>query len=274
MGYLAILPRPTPHPMFNGTPFFCRRYFVLASQCFLPSSDKKICAGVSTSFMRRPRFVLHAVALFFLLTFGSSHSRAQQRPDAPEPPQGPVEQNLKVLAAQAPYRMISGKERAQWAARETFGPQSCLFGTLTAGIGTARDRPDEYGPHWDGFAKRYGMRFTGVAASHTIEAGLGAIWGEDPRYVRNQNLPFTHRLGNVFLFSFAARNRQGKLMPAYSRYIAIPGNNFLSNTWRVSSEADTSSALTRSAYGVLAEVSSNAWNEFWPDIKRKVFKRQ
>ena len=221
------------------------------------------------------RFALHPVILFFLVTFGCSCGLAQQpeKVDAPEAPQGPVEQKLKVISAQAPYRMISGKERVQWAAIETFGPESLFIGTLTAGIGTGRDRPVEYGPHWDGFAKRYGMRFTGVASSSTIEAGLGAIWGEDPRYERNQNLSFKHRLGNVFLLSFAARNRRGKLVPAYARYIAIPGNNFLSNTWRVSSEANTSSALTRTAYGVLAEVSSNAWSEFWPDVKRMVFKK-
>ncbi|HVH50346.1 MAG TPA: hypothetical protein VM781_01670 [Candidatus Bathyarchaeia archaeon] len=220
-------------------------------------------------------FALHLALLFSLITFGCSPSHAQQpeKADIPQAPQGPVEQNLRVSSAQASYRMISGKERIQWAALETFGPESLFIGTLAAGIGTGRDRPQEYGPHWDGFAKRYGIRFTGVAASATIEAGLGAIWGEDPRYVRNQNLPFKHRLGNVFLFSFAARDRRGKVMPAYARYIAIPGNNFLSNTWRVSSEANTSSALTRTAYGVLAEVSSNAWNEFWPDVRRKVFKK-
>jgi hypothetical protein len=223
----------------------------------------------------RSRFALHLALLFLLITLGCSHSLAQQpeKPDIPQAPQGPVEQNLRVISAQAPYRMISGKERIRWAALETFGPESLFIGALTAGIGTGRDRPEEYGPHWDGFAKRYGIRFTGVAASTTIEAGLGAIWGEDPRYVRNQNVPFKHRLGNVFLFSFAARDRHGKIVPAYARYIAIPGNNFLSNTWRVSSEANTSSALTRTAYGVLAEVSSNAWSEFWPDVRRKVFKK-
>jgi hypothetical protein len=222
------------------------------------------------------RFALNPIILFFLVMFGCSTSRAQEpeKPNAPEAPQGPVRQNLKVISAQAPYRIISGKERVQWAARETFGPQSFLFGTLTAGIGTARDKPVEYGPHWDGFAKRYGMRLTGVASSHTIEAGLGAIWGEDPRYVRNQTLPIKRRIGHVFLLSFTARDRHGKLMPAYARYIAIPGNNFLSNTWRVSSDSTTSAALTRTGYGVLAEISSNAWNEFWPDVKRKVFRRQ
>lgn len=195
---------------------------------------------------------------------------AQEKPDAP---QGPAQQNLKVISSQAPYEPISAKQRIQWAAWETFGPESLLTGTFSAAIGTGRDNPEEYGPHWDGFAKRYGMRFTGIASSNTIEAGLGALWGEDPRYVRDQNLPFKRRIGNVFLLSFAARNRQGKLIPAYARYIAIPGNNFLSNTWRVSSEATTSAALTRTGYGVLSEIASNAWTEFWPDAKRIVFKK-
>jgi hypothetical protein len=224
---------------------------------------------------RRARTALRPIVLFVLLLSGCSLSLAQEpeKPNAPEPAQGPVKPNLKVISAQAPYRMISGKERIQWAARETFGPQSFLLGTLTAGIGTARDHPEEYGPHWDGFAKRYGMRFTGVASGHVMEAGLGAIWGEDPRYVRNQNLPIKRRIGQVFLLSFTARDGRGKLMPAYARYIAIPGNNFLSNTWRVSSDATTSAALTRTGYGVLSEVASNAWTEFWPDVKRYVFRR-
>ena len=174
---------------------------------------------------------------------------------------------------QAPYQPLTAKQRVEWATSETFGLESWLVGVWTAGIGTARNKPEEYGPHWDGFAKRYGMRFSGIAASNTIEAGLGAIWGEDPRYVRNQNLPFKKRVGNVFLFSFAARNREGKLMPAYARYIAIPGNNFLSNTWRVGSESTTHQALVRTGYGVLADVAGNTWTEFWPDVKRMVFRR-
>ena len=212
--------------------------------------------------------------IFFLgLGCRISNAQDQDKPDAPSTPQGPPEQNLKVIQANAPYRMISATERARWAAQQTFGPQSWLTGTFTAALGTARDSPEEYGPHWEGFAKRYGMRFTGVAASNTIEAGLGAIWGEDPRYVRDQTLPFKRRIGNVFLMSFAARNRRGRLAPAYARYIAIPGHNFLSNTWRVNSEATTSAALTRSGYGFLSEIASNAWSEFWPDVKRMVWKK-
>jgi hypothetical protein len=224
---------------------------------------------------RSVRTALRPIVLFLLLISGCSFGLAQEpeKPNAPEPAQGPVKQNLKVISAQAPYRMISGKERIQWAARETFGPQSFLLGTLTAGIGTARDHPEEYGPHWDGFAQRYGMRLTGVATSSTIEAGLGSIWGEDPRYVLAEGQGFGHRVGHVVKLAFAARNREGELRPAYARYIAIPAGNFLSNTWRADSASHNSDALRRSGYGVLSRLAGNAWSEFWPDVKQKVFKK-
>jgi hypothetical protein len=225
------------------------------------------------------RFQRVSLSLLFGLVFcagGVSHAAAQSdKPEAPVvKPQGPPEQQLNFIPARARYEPLSGKQRVLWTVKETFGPESWLVGVWTAGIGTARNKPEEYGPHWEGFAKRYGMRFSGIAASNTIEAGLGAIWGEDPRYVRNPNLPFKRRVGNVFFLSFTARNRQGKLMPAYARYIAIPGNNFLSNTWRVSSEATTNQALARSGYGLLSEIAGNAWTEFWPDMKRIIFRRK
>ena len=228
------------------------------------------------------RSLINLVSFSLLTAFACSPCFAQdppkpesdEKPDAPEKPLGPVKQNLAVIAAQAPYAPISGKERVKWAAVETFGPESLMVGTLAPAIDTARNSPEEYGPHWDGFAKRYGIRFSGLATSHVMEAGFGAIWGEDPRYVRVQNLPFRRRLGNVFLLSITARNRDGNLMPAYSRFIAIPGNNFLSNTWRVSSDATNGAALSRTGLGFLSTIASNAWNEFWPDVKRRVLRRQ
>jgi len=226
-----------------------------------------------TPFQRGSFFAALSISILFL-NVATGLAQEPEKPEAPvAKPLGPPEASLKVIAAQAPYEPISRKQRIEWAAVETFGPESLLVGTLTAGIGTTRDKPEEYGPHWEGFAKRYGMRFTGIAASNTIEAGLGSLWGEDPRYVRNQNLPFKKRIGNIFLLSVTARNRQGKLMPAYARYIAIPGNNFLSNTWRVSSASTTNAALARTGYGFLSEIASNAWSEFWPDVKRLVFKK-
>ena len=151
----------------------------------------------------------------------------------------------------------------------TVGLQSMAGGVISAGWGTLFNRPREYGPHWDGFGKRYGMRLTGVAVSNAMEAGVGALWGEDPRYVRAGSESFGNRLWHIVKMTFLAQNREGRLRPAYARYIAVPGNNFLSNTWRAESEATPGNASLRTLLGFLGRMSSNAFQEFWPDVRQR-----
>jgi hypothetical protein len=130
------------------------------------------------------------------------------------------------------YQRITATGRFKWFAYGTIGPPSMATGLFSAGIGTATDTPREYGPHWDGFGKRYGLRLTGVSTGNAIEAGLGSLWGEDPRYSRAKGQPFKGRVEHIVRMTFLAKNREGGTMPAYARLVAIPANNFLSNTWR------------------------------------------
>ena len=167
------------------------------------------------------------------------------------------------------------KPSIKWFVKSTVGPSSLfLYGPLSAAaLGTATNSPEEYGPHWAGFGKRYGMRLTGVSTGNAMEASLGAIWGEDPRYFPSPNWAFGARVKYVISSTFAAPGRDGRFHPAYARFAGNVGNNFLSNTWREQSESDTGHALERTALGFLAHMAGNAWNEFWPDAKKKFFHR-
>ncbi|HTS48743.1 MAG TPA: hypothetical protein VMH05_12415 [Bryobacteraceae bacterium] len=168
---------------------------------------------------------------------------------------------------------ITGKERAAWALRSTFGPASLLGGAFSSGWGTVFNTPREYGTHWEGFGDRYGMRLTGIATSNTMEAGLGAIWGEDPRYFRASGESFPARLGHVVKMAFLAQNKDGRSMPAFARYAAITGSSYLSNTWRVDSDATLSRATIRVGLGFLGRIAGNAWDEFWPDVKGRISRK-
>jgi hypothetical protein len=165
-------------------------------------------------------------------------------------------------------------ERVRWVVASSVGPASLAAGVLSAGWGTLFNAPLEYGPHWQGYGERYGMRLTGIATSNVMEAGLGAIWGEDPRYVRAVGAPFGNRIGHIMKMTFLAHDRDGKTMPAYARYIAIPGNNFLSNTWRADSEATVSRASLRIGLGFLGRMGGNAFEEFWPDVRQRFFSKK
>jgi hypothetical protein len=172
------------------------------------------------------------------------------------------------------YQPITGAERLHWLLTSTFGPTHLFAGVVVAGIRTAEHHPEEYNTHWDGFADRFGMRMSGIVTGNVIEAGVGSLMGEDPRYFREpENSPLS-RLGNVVKQTFVARHRDGSYGLAYARYTAVFGNNFLSNTWRPRSEANTHSALVRSGEGFLGRIVSNAFREFWPDLKNLIHKKE
>ncbi len=94
---------------------------------------------------------------------------------------------------------------------------SLLGGTISSGIATGLNRPPEYGPTWPGFEKRNGVRLTGVATSNAMEASLGMLWGEDPRYVRAAPGRFKTRVWNVVKMTFVAKNSLGENSPAFPR---------------------------------------------------------
>jgi hypothetical protein len=172
------------------------------------------------------------------------------------------------------YQPITGKQRLDWTVKSTIGPVSLAGGAFSAGFGTAMNRPQEYGPHWKGYGKRYGMRFTGIATGNLMEASLGALWGEDPRYFRATGQPVKGRIKNVIVMTFAARQADGGLAPAFARYAGISGNNFLSNTWRADSESGFGDACLRTALGFAGRMGGNAFAEFWPTLTKHLFHKK
>jgi len=153
----------------------------------------------------------------------------------------------------------------------TVGPTGLLSSTVSSALATWSNTPPEYGPHWQGFAKREGIRTAGIGVSKTMEAGLGALWHEDPRYLRSPTgTSFGGRLGQVIKLTFLASDREGNTQLAYARYLAVAGSSALSNTWRPDSETDTKHLLERTAFAIVGKMAGNAFQEFWPDAKKRL----
>lgn len=209
------------------------------------------------------RLVLTALLSLLLGTSLAAQNAApgsEQVPDVPQTKTG--------------YVPITPKQRLTWFVRSTAGPESLLLaGPISAGWGTAFDHPKEYNTSWEGFGQRYGMRLTGISTGNAMEASLGAIWGEDPRYFRTQNEAFKKRVVNVVDLTFRAYRPDGERHFAYARMAGNVGNNFLSNTWRVPSDSDWQSALIRIAEGIGGKAVGNAASEFLPDLIKLIRRR-
>lgn len=233
---------------------------------------------------RSRRFALLIVGFLATNVFAFAQSVPPSR--IPEPNQSsPLDQSdeskgasppslvtpLKPQTQEATYHPITPRQRLRWFITNTIGPPHLAGGLFVSAFGTALDRPKEYGPHWGGFADRYGMRMTGIVTGNAIEASVGLMLREDPRYFRVQDRPFNARIENVVRLTFVARRDDGSYGPAYARYMAIGGNNFLSNTWRVHSEANVQNALLRTAEGFAGRMAINAFEEFWPNFKKRLF---
>jgi hypothetical protein len=184
----------------------------------------------------------------------------------------PIPEDIVVEAG--PSVAVTPMQRLGWFDKKTFGVLNLGGSAPLAAWLTFRDQPREAGPHWGGFAERYGVSVSTTALSNAMEAGLGAIWGEDPRYFRDHaGASLKSRLGRVVKWTVAAPNGSGELRPAYARFIALSGSSFISNGWREPSDTDAEHSLSRIGFGLLGRMGSNAVDEFWPDIKRTLFHR-
>ena len=213
-------------------------------------------------------------APLFLLTTRPGNAQAQDSLLTAESLRPVNEAILDHSEPNEPIKALTNDQRLQWFVEGSMGPRSAFAGVLSAGVGPSLDRPQEYGRTERGFAERYEMRFAGIAAGNGMEATLGAIWKEDPRYYRVPKEPFGKRVRNVIKMTFLAYRSDGSPAPAYARYIGIAGSNLLSNSWRANSEANLHDAALRTFTGFLGRMGSNAFQEFWPNVKSRMFRKQ
>jgi hypothetical protein len=177
-------------------------------------------------------------------------------------------------AGSAGYSPITAGQRFKWVVQATVGPTNLAAGVVVSGWQTWSNEPREYGPHWEGFGKRYGLRLSTTATGSTMEATLGSLWGEDPRYFRaSAGQSFKSRLGHVAKMTFVATNRNGNAMPAYARYISVPGNSVLSNAWRPNSQTQVSDTVARIPFSFLTRFIGSSFSEFWPDLRQRILKK-
>jgi hypothetical protein len=67
---------------------------------------------------------------------------------------------------------------------------------------------------------------------------------------------------------FLTQRRDGRLAPAWGRYLANTLNNIVENAWLPPSATTGGMTALRSASGFLSRLGGNAWDEFWPDAQR------
>jgi hypothetical protein len=206
--------------------------------------------------------MVRVLALAIVGLLASNGARAQDRPTAPS---GPA-----PAATPSGYVAITAPQRVDWIIEGVVGPRSLGIGVIAAAWETAWNTPEEWHQSWKGFGKRYLQREADVALSSGMEAGLGAIWGEEPRYIRAPRGSVRSRFAYAVRTVVLAQRRDGRLAPAWARGVGNVLNNVVENTWLPPSATTTRQTLIRCGEGFLGRLAGNLWEEFWPDVKARL----
>jgi hypothetical protein len=192
-----------------------------------------------------------------LLCFGPSAAEAQAL-------RNPASDTEKAPAP------ITGVERINWIVEGMLGPRSLGVGVLASTWQTSLRIPDEWSRSAYGFRERYLEHEADVAISNSIEAGLGALWGEDPRYIRAPRGSVRSRVAYAVKTVVLAPRSDGQLKPAWGRFAGNVFNNVIENAWLPPSMTTPGQTALRSANGLLGRLAGNLWDEFWPDIRTRL----
>ena len=169
---------------------------------------------------------------------------------------------------------LTPHERVQWVVDRSVSPGALGVAALSASWQTAVASGDEWGGGWSGFQKRYAARLAQTSLSNSVEAGLGSLWGEDPRYRQSQRSGMWKRTGHALKYVVLSERRNGHLAPAWSRFIAVPVTSVTENAWLPPGERSAKATAIRAGTGLIGRVASNLFKEFRPETKRLIARAQ
>ena len=193
---------------------------------------------------------------------GQSNSSAQ-----PPEPAGLAEQPARPVTGIAPLTM---GERAKYALNRSFSPTTLGAAVFTSGFQTWRGNPEAWGQDWEGYIQRFGMRMGRSVLASSIEFGVGAALGTDPRYRRLGKGSVGTRMKYAVGASFYHHDVRGGRVPAISRFAGIAGANIISNYWMPDPDNKKIDVVRRCGQQVGWHVGWTVLKEFLPDIKRKL----
>jgi hypothetical protein len=119
--------------------------------------------------------------------------------------------------ANQPYVRPDKETREKRYFLSMFGPFALGGDVLAAGLDTASNTPREWGPHWNGFGKRFASQLGKGVIHHTTQFALEESFKLDSYYYRSTKKDVGSRLKNAITSTFTARRPDGSKTIGFPR---------------------------------------------------------
>jgi hypothetical protein len=184
--------------------------------------------------------------------------------------------NFGAVNANTQLPPLSTREKFALAAHDSvLDYSSFTWAGILAGQAMLLNSDPELGRGIVGYGRYYWRTFTdGVSGTFFTEAIVPAITHEDPRYYTMGKGGFFHRTGYAISRSFVTKTDSGGTSFNWSE---VAGNGLeaaLSNAYYPPQERGLSQTARNWGTQMESAVLNHVFQEFWPDIRRKVFRRK
>ncbi len=214
---------------------------------------------------------------------------AQQPPPPPSSTQAPSqseeevrkqEQSQRVLGIMPMFGVTSRqdapplttKEKFVLAVKQQIDPFQWVAVGFQAGIAQASDEFPEYGQGAQGFGKRYGAGLADGASSALFSNFVFPVaFKQDPRYFRSGQGSTLGRVGYSLKQEFVCHTDRGGRAFNWSNVLGSLTSGGISNAYYPPSDRGFGLTMSRTGIALLYGAAGGLLNEFWPDIRRKVF---
>jgi hypothetical protein len=176
-----------------------------------------------------------------------------------------------LIAPARAYTPLDRYQKYLYSLNEMAGPARWIGFAVHAAFDQAQKSPGVWGNGPDSYGFRVANAFGRSFLRTNIGFSVRAFDREDPRYFRLASGTGWRRMRYAFTRTVIARRDDGGWTPAYSSLVADYTTPFLAQTWRPE-KFSVGRGFRGGSVSVGLGFGSNLWHEFWPDLKKKVWK--
>lgn len=168
---------------------------------------------------------------------------------------------------------LTVKEKFNIALHDTTDPPIFGVAAIYAGIGQLSNQYPTWGQGLKGYSHRYGIWLADLAvANFTTEAIVPSLIHQDPRYFRKGEGSTLGRIGYAMTRVVVARNDNKKWGFNFSEIGGNAATAAIGFAYLPPTDRTKADYFNRWAFQVGSDSLTNILKEFYPDIKRKLFK--
>jgi hypothetical protein len=166
---------------------------------------------------------------------------------------------------------MTAKHKFALAARQAFDPFVWASSGIQAGASQASNEFPEYGQGAAGFGKRYGAAMLDSVSGGLASTAFCVLLKQDPRYFRLGQGSIKDRIIYSAKQEFSTKSDKGTRQFNWSNVLGLLASASISNAYYPAPNRGFGLTMNRFAVGLLWGFTGEWADEFWPDIKRKLF---